>query len=267
MSAPSRQPTNAVVVGIDLGTSAVKVLAVDGRRPRDRVAVREFYGLETPHPDFVEQDADVVYRATMRVLERVLADVRLRGIEVGAIGLSSAMHGVLCVDDAGEPLSGVITWLDRRAHAIADAWRADGTAASLYAQTGAPMHPMLPIAKLRWLAENDPALFATHAPFRRPQGAADLPLDRRVADRPRARVGDRDVRSADARLAPAGAGSRRRRRRPPLEAGAAVDPLRAFRPAIVSDWACGRTRPSCWRRPTGRWRTSGSARPAAAISR
>lgn len=154
--------TAAVVLGIDLGTSAVKVLAIT-TAGREIASGSEFYGLETPQADFVEQDADAVYRATMRVLARVLADVRMRGSEVAAIGFSSAMHGVLCVDEAGEPLSHVITWMDRRAHAIADGWRADGTALELYARTGAPMHPMLPVAKLRWLAENDPELFArTH---------------------------------------------------------------------------------------------------------
>jgi len=147
------------VIGIDLGTSAVKVLAVtgDGRQIADG---SEFYGLVTPQADRVEQDVDVVYRATMRVLERVLADVRLRGSEVRAIGFSSAMHGVIAVDAAGEALSNVITWMDRRSAAVAERWRADGTGASLYARTGAPMHPMLPVAKLRWLAENDADLFA-----------------------------------------------------------------------------------------------------------
>jgi gluconokinase len=147
------------VVGIDLGTSAVKVLAValDGRT---LAAGSEFYGLETPEPFHVEQDADMVYRAAMRVLARVLADVRLRGDDVAAIGFSSAMHGVLCVDERGEPASRAITWLDRRSGAIADAWRDDGTAAALYRETGAPMHPMLPLTKIRWIADNDPALFA-----------------------------------------------------------------------------------------------------------
>ena len=154
---PDGRDSAPVVVGIDLGTSAVKVLAAT-TGGRQIASGSEFYGLETPRPDQVEQDADVVYLATMRALERVLADVRMRGSEVTAIGFSSAMHGVLCVDDAGEPLSRVITWMDRRAHAIADRWRADGTAAELYAQTGAPMHPMLPIAKLRWLLEHDPEL-------------------------------------------------------------------------------------------------------------
>jgi gluconokinase len=69
------------------------------------------------------------------------------------------MHGILAVDENGEPLSHVITWLDRRSAAIADGWRADGTGIELYRRTGAPTHPMLPLAKLRWLREHDPALF------------------------------------------------------------------------------------------------------------
>ena len=158
-SRASTTDTAGVVVGVDLGTSAVKVLAAT-TSGREIASGSQFYGLETPQADFVEQNADVVYRATMHVLADVLADVRLRGSEVAAIGFSSAMHGVLCVDDAGEPISNVITWMDRRAHAVADKWRADGVALELYRSTGAPMHPMLPIAKLRWLAENDPDTFA-----------------------------------------------------------------------------------------------------------
>jgi gluconokinase len=147
-----------IFVGIDLGTSAVKVLAVT-TAGLEVTSASAFYGLLTPQPDFVEQDADTIYRATMQVLERVLADVRLRGSQVAAIGFSSAMHGVLAVDDNGEPISHVITWLDRRSAAIADGWRADGTALDLYRRTGVPTHPMLPLAKLRWLRDNDADLF------------------------------------------------------------------------------------------------------------
>lgn len=149
---------DAVVVGVDLGTSAVKVLAITAAG-RQIALGSEFYGLETPQPLYVEQDAEAVYRATMRVLARVIADVRLRGDDVAAIGFSAAMHGLLCVDEAGEPMSRVLTWMDRRSSAIADGWRADGTALDLYRETGAPMHPMLPLAKLRWLAENEADLF------------------------------------------------------------------------------------------------------------
>ena len=153
-----------VLVGVDLGTSAVKVLACtpDGKTVAE---ASSFYPLETPRPGWVEQDANVVYAATMKTVHDVLAQVHLRGNHVGAIGFSSAMHGVLPVDANGEPAGQLITWMDRRSADVAERWRADGTADQLYARTGAPIHPMLPSCKLRWLSENEPDAFARAARF------------------------------------------------------------------------------------------------------
>ncbi|TAM77510.1 gluconate kinase [bacterium] len=153
-----------VVVGVDLGTSSTKALAFtpEGQAVADAA---EHYGLSAPQPGRVEQDADEIYRAAMRALRRVIDSVHLRGHEVLAIGVSSAMHGVLPVDERGEPLGPLITWMDRRSAAIADAWRADGTALELYGRTGAPMHPMLPLCKLRWLSESELDTFARAARF------------------------------------------------------------------------------------------------------
>ena len=152
----------SLLVGVDLGTSAVKVLAC---APTGRVVASASgsYALHTPQPERVEQDADEVYRATMRALHDVLSEVSLRGDDVAAIGFSCAMHGVLPVDAHGEPLGPLVTWMDRRAADIADRWRADGTGAALYAATGAPIHPMLPSCKLRWFAENEPDTVASAA--------------------------------------------------------------------------------------------------------
>jgi gluconokinase len=153
-----------MLVGVDIGTSSVKVLATtdDGRQI---ASDSESYDLITPQAGYVEQDANVVYLTTMRVLTRVLADVRLCGSEIDAIGISCAMHGVIAVDTNGEPLSHMITWMDRRSAAVADRWRSDGTGLALYQRTGSPMHPMLPVAKLRWLREHDPSTFEKAARF------------------------------------------------------------------------------------------------------
>jgi gluconokinase len=154
----------AVVIGLDLGTSKVKALAftLDGREVG---SASEEYPLRTPAPGLVEQDADAVYAAAMRALATVLGAESLRGADVRAIGLSSAMHGVVAVGRDGDPLGPLITWMDGRAADIADQWRADGTAQALYTRTGAPMHPMLPVCKLRWLSDHDPALFRRAALF------------------------------------------------------------------------------------------------------
>lgn len=155
---------NEVFVGIDIGTSAVKVMAASagGRTVSE---ADEHYPLQTPRPEWVELDADVVYNATMRTLQTVLTEVRLRGNAPAAIGISVAMHGLIPVDDHGEALGPLITWMDRRSGAIADGWKSDGTALALYRRTGAPMHPMLPLCKLRWLSDNDARLFKEASRF------------------------------------------------------------------------------------------------------
>jgi gluconokinase len=161
---PGAGAERAVLIGIDLGTSAAKILACTPSGAN--VALESAsYPLETPRPQWVEQDANDVYQAAMKTLHGVLADVRLRGDEVLAIGFSCAMHGLLAVDERGEPLGPLITWMDRRSASVADRWRADGTAAKLYANTGAPIHPMLPSCKLRWLSENDPGILERAARF------------------------------------------------------------------------------------------------------
>jgi len=151
-----------VLIGIDLGTSAAKILACTPSGAH--VALEsESYPLEMPRPQWVEQDANEVYRVAMHALHGVLADVWLRGYEVLAIGFSCAMHGLLFVDEHGEPLGPVVTWMDRRSAEVADRWRADGTAARLYAKTGAPVHAMLPSCKLRWFAQTAPDQLARAA--------------------------------------------------------------------------------------------------------
>jgi gluconokinase len=154
----------ALLVGVDIGTTAAKVLAcgLDGRVVAQAAAP---YPLDAPQTGYVEQDADEIYRATMHALHDVLGEVRMRGNQVATIGFSSAMHGVLPLDAHGEPLGPLITWMDRRSGEVAERWRNDGTAADLYARTGAPVHAMLPSCKLRWLAEHEPDTVARATRF------------------------------------------------------------------------------------------------------
>jgi gluconokinase len=152
-------PGEGALIGIDLGTTAVKVVANAASDGRELAEATKRYALSTPQAGYVEQDADEIYRATMESLRKVIDEIKLRAEQPIAIGFSAAMHGVLAVDERGEPISPLINWMDRRSADIAEGWREDGTAADLYARTGAPMHPMLPLCKLRWLSENDPALF------------------------------------------------------------------------------------------------------------
>lgn len=152
------------LVGVDLGTSSAKIFACDAEGAPLASASR-IYALHAPRPGFVELDADDVLAGAEAALRDVLRVLRERRIVVGALGFSGAMHGLVAVDARGQALGPCITWLDRRSAAIAAAWQREGIAAALYARTGAPVHPMLPSCKLRWLAENEPAIAAAAAKF------------------------------------------------------------------------------------------------------
>lgn len=152
-----------LVIGVDLGTSAAKVLASD-RAGKIVASASQSYALRTPEPGAVELDAYEVEHAALAALRSVLANAGGRG-HVRAVGFSCAMHGFVPVDAAGEPIGAFITWMDRRSAPVAERWRADGTASTLYERTGTPIHPMLPSCKLRWFAEHDPAYVRRAAKF------------------------------------------------------------------------------------------------------
>ena len=146
-----------VVVGVDLGTTNTKVIAYDtsGRRLAGASAG---YPLDEPHPGWAEQDPGRILDAVLTCLRSVVSEVDGR---VAALSFSSAMHTLIGLDAAGDPLTPSLSWADSRAAAQADRLRAtpDGGLA-LHRRTGTPVHPMAPLPKLIWFREQRPELFA-----------------------------------------------------------------------------------------------------------
>ncbi|MBV8931651.1 MAG: carbohydrate kinase, partial [Kutzneria sp.] len=143
----------AVVLGVDLGTTATKVVAtrVDGRV----VAVTDRgYPLRTGQHGTAVQDPlevlDAVTRAVGDCVERI--DGPIRGLS-----FSSAMHTLLALDADGSPLTPALSWADNRAADLVRRLRADH-GPQLHAATGTPVHPSFPLAKLMWFAEHEPEL-------------------------------------------------------------------------------------------------------------
>ncbi|KHE66917.1 gluconokinase, partial [Halobacillus sp. BBL2006] len=71
--------------------------------------------------------------------------------EITGVGISAAMHSLICMEESGKPLSPSIIWADARS--------ADQAAflkekhAHLYMRSGTPLHPMSPLSKLIWMKE------------------------------------------------------------------------------------------------------------------
>ncbi|WP_025025702.1 gluconokinase [Caldalkalibacillus mannanilyticus] len=139
------------VIGLDIGTTSAKaVLFTLGGKV---VAEAEKpYDISRPQPLWAEQDPLSVEAGCLEVLKQVMEMGQVRPEALCSVGISSAMHSLICVNEEGAPLSPSIIWADGRSHEQAK--RVQDTHSSIYLRTGTPLHPMSPLAKLLWMKEN-----------------------------------------------------------------------------------------------------------------
>ena len=143
---------DGVLVGLDVGTSAVKALAIS---PTGQVVARaeRSYGLSTPRPGWAEQDPEDWWRAA----EAALAAL---AVEATSIGLSGQMHGLVVLDEQEQVIRPAILWNDQRTGAecaeIEDRLGRD----NLIAKTGNRALPGFTAPKLLWLRKHEPETYA-----------------------------------------------------------------------------------------------------------
>lgn len=155
MTPPEPVPAQ-VIVGLDVGTTGVKASAFAPGSSWRCTIVHE-YPLLQPAPRRHVQDPDAILGAARKALGECVAAAS--GAEVIGVSVSAGMHGLLALDADGRPLTPLVTWADARARGEARALRDEGRASELHARTGVPVHSMAPLAKLRWFAHNEPAVW------------------------------------------------------------------------------------------------------------
>ncbi|TDD90258.1 carbohydrate kinase [Saccharopolyspora karakumensis] len=140
-----------VVLGVDLGTTATKVVAA-GTDARVLHTTERGYPLRTDEPGEATQDAAEVLRAAIEALADCAAWAREQGHEVAGLSFSSAMHTLVGLDSRGEPATRAFNWADTRAAEIAARLRAEPeTSSALHRATGTPVHTQSVMVKLAWL--------------------------------------------------------------------------------------------------------------------
>lgn len=147
-------PSDEVYLGLDLGTSGLKAVALDARVGVLARAQRR-YGTQRPERGAAEQDPsqwiDAV-RACVRELCEVVGAGRIR-----AIGLSGMLPTLVTVDSAGEVIGNAITWQDDRAEAYGCQLREAAGADSLYRRTGQWLDGRYLLPMYLRLADLDPS--------------------------------------------------------------------------------------------------------------
>ena len=147
-------------LGIDLGTSSVKILLVDDGQ-RIRAQAEAELTVSRPRPLWSEQDPKAWWQATNVAMARIRTDHAAELATVRGIGLSGQMHGATLLDSAGRVLRPAILWNDGRSTAeCADLERREPATRTIAAN---PAMPGFTAPKLLWVARHEPEIFAAVA--------------------------------------------------------------------------------------------------------
>jgi xylulokinase len=109
----------SVTLGIDIGTSGTKTLAIRETGEILASASAE-YPCSYPRPGWSEQHPDLWWDATCRTIRDVIAKAGIKPAEIKGIGLSGQMHGSVFLDEAGQVVRPALLWNDQRTQAECD---------------------------------------------------------------------------------------------------------------------------------------------------
>ena len=144
-------------IGIDLGTSAVKIVLVDGLQRLVAAAEAALHPRQ-PRPLWSEDDPDAWWAATAAAMDRLSQAHAEKFSEVRAIGLSGQMHGALLLGEDDRPVRPAILWNDGRAAGEAAALAADHV--ELQRALGVRPMPGFTGPKILWLCHHEPETMA-----------------------------------------------------------------------------------------------------------
>ncbi|POY37471.1 carbohydrate kinase [Solitalea longa] len=150
-----------LLLGIDLGTSSIKVSVVDAAT-QQCVASAQYPDVENQvislKPGWAEQSPETWWEHIQQAILRANATNKYNPVNIGAIGIAYQMHGLVAVDKQQNVLRNSIIWCDSRAVEIGEkAFNAIGQDRCLARLLNSPGN--FTAAKLAWVKENEPAVF------------------------------------------------------------------------------------------------------------
>jgi xylulokinase len=149
-----------VLVGVDVGTSGLKALAIDEETGATVASATHGYPLSTPHPGWAEQDPADFAAALPLALREITARLGPRAASVRAIGLTGQMHTAVLLDAARAPVRPAILWCDTRTTAECAAVRARLGDEGLRRTVKNRALEGFTLPKLLWLRAHEPEAFA-----------------------------------------------------------------------------------------------------------
>ncbi len=150
-----------LLLGIDIGTSFIKVSAVDAQTQQS-VASAQYPETENSitslQSGWAEQDPEMWWEHTVQAIRKLIDSKKIDGREIAAIGISYQMHGLVLVDKHQKVLRDAIIWCDSRAVEIGEnALKVIGEKTCSSSLLNSPGN--FTASKLAWVKKNEPEIY------------------------------------------------------------------------------------------------------------
>jgi xylulokinase len=148
------------LLGIDIGTSGTKTLVCDDDGTVVATAMSP-HAISSPKPGWSEQDPADWWSATVTATRSVLKKAKLKGGDIGGVGLSGQMHGSVFLADGVKPLRPALLWNDQRTgEQCAEIESKAGGRARLIGMVANPALTGFTAPKILWVRQHEPRVYA-----------------------------------------------------------------------------------------------------------
>jgi xylulokinase len=149
----------SIFLGIDIGTSGTKTLAINSRG-KILAEATSLYPSYHPKPLWSEQEPEDWWQATVKTVRAVVKQAKLKPADVKSIGLSGQMHGSVFLDKQNRVIRKALLWNDQRTAAECDELeRRAGGRSELIRMVANPALTGFTAPKILWLRNREPRNF------------------------------------------------------------------------------------------------------------
>jgi len=150
-----------LLLGIDIGTSFIKVSVVDAATQQS-IATAQYPDAENPiislQPGWAEQSPEMWWGLTVAAIRNLNSSNKFDSKDISAIGISYQMHGLVVVDRGQKVLRDSIIWCDSRAVEIGEnAYHSIGEESCSSCLLNSPGN--FTASKLGWIKNNEPEVY------------------------------------------------------------------------------------------------------------
>jgi xylulokinase len=151
-----------IYLGIDIGTTSAKCLAVDSQGTTLAFAQHP-YPMSHPREGWAEQDPEDFWKGLKNVVRRCITELKSLGHDsssIRALAMSTQGDTLIVADQSGCPVIPAISWMDMRAQEECQELLAERDQRFWYEETGLMLTPYSSACKIRWLSRHKPEVFA-----------------------------------------------------------------------------------------------------------